>query len=1125
VKTDGDFIRNQRLRMGMDQETLANRVGIDVRTLRRIEQNQTSRPHGGTIRAIAEVLGCTTEELFEGNESRAIEEHAPKICRSCGAPEEDREAHFCRRCGRRIDLVTSVGPRNVSVLAVSLRNLLELSLDEETEHAVLDQLAEEARRAIELFEGSFERAPLGAIGIFGAPAAHEDHGNRACGAAVALTSQLGRITARVSQHFRVRIEVGVGLHSGRILIQQGEPTTGNIVEIATRLAVTARAGEILASQTTRQEAAALFEFGAETVHAELGGLASSALRRSSPQRVVTPGSLQESSTFVGRKAELDRLETALGEVSTAGGRVVTVVGDPGVGKSRLCRELISRTRGSTAQTYHVQCPSHGRMVPFLTVLDLCRALLDIGSDAPAEQIREAVRHAQERGSATARAGARVLLELLDVEPRAVEGSPDDVPREQRQHRLFEFVRELLRAANERTRLILIIDDAHWMDSESQKLVADLVAGIRSTAMFVVIAFRSEFLPKWMASSHVERIMLRVLDPDGCASLARALLGPDAALPELIERIAERAGGNPFFVEQIVQTLAADGNLEGTRGAFRVTGSIGELGIPRRVGDMVAARMDRLAPDPRSVLQAAAVIGMEVPEALLSAVAGVPGESLSNALVDLQWLDFLYESMSRGRSFVFKHALVRDAAYATLSQQRRKELHLAVAQNIEKSAERVRFSTSYEELASHYSLGEDRVRAAHFYEQAGDKAMNAAALGHARRSYGNAVEHSVPQTDSPDEIRKHVDLCLKWGQADVYGPALEQISVLRRAEDLALASGYAAGATRASYWIGWIRHALGDHAESIPEFERSLALASTLTDLPLIAQLHCNLGQSYFHMAHYERALEELGRALRVRAHADAAEDSWVTANALMYLALIDADRGDFPEAYARIESALDIVRENQKVFSASPLTILGVAQCFQGDWIACLRTADQMRQLARQVGAPYVRGMSLMLEGICHFHAGERSTGIEALRASIAELESAHTQLAISLVHAHLAELLIEDGQLEAGRSAAERAIARGDAGDRMGEVAAHRALGFAEACASASNPERVHRSFERARELAERRGSRRELALIDLQVGRWLLRRDETARAHALITHARSEFEGMQMEWHAAQAERAQRG
>ena len=130
MKTDGDFIRNQRVRMGMDQETLANRVGIDVRTLRRIEQNQTNRPHGGTVRAIAEVLGCTTEELFEGSETRDGAETAPKSCRACAAVEEDADAHFCRRCGLRIDPGANAGPRNVTILAVSLCNFLDLRLDE-----------------------------------------------------------------------------------------------------------------------------------------------------------------------------------------------------------------------------------------------------------------------------------------------------------------------------------------------------------------------------------------------------------------------------------------------------------------------------------------------------------------------------------------------------------------------------------------------------------------------------------------------------------------------------------------------------------------------------------------------------------------------------------------------------------------------------------------------------------------------------------------------------------------------------------------------------------------------------------------------------------------------------------
>lgn len=669
MRPDGEHIRRRRRRIGLDQESFASRAGVDVKTLRRIEANQTRRPQAATIRAIAGVLGCRPEELFEAPEAPALAAArlGPALarCPECGLQESDPSARFCRGCGQRVR-ESELGARKPATVLATCVQPARGQLPFDVERRLLEVLHEEVRTGVQRFEGTLQRGPQGSIAIFGAPIAHEDHAERACRCALWIAARLPALAERVRDELGCEPAIGLGLHSGRIVLESAESASGRMIERAGSLAVEGQAGRVHLSEETYRAARDLFEAEVE-IDAQHGRhyVLTSSVRAETRFDAAAARGLRP---LVGRRRELAALHTALRERAASGGRVVAVVGDAGIGKSRLCHELAEDARARGCAVQRIVCPSHGRTVPLVPVLALARSLLEIGAGAPRSALESALARALARleRSDDVDGGAKLLLELLSA--RESDMVPP-FPSPSQQAQVFAFLRALLALASSAVPSVLLIEDVQWMDAASQRFLASLVAAVGPLGMLLIVSFRPDHLPPWLASSRVDRIGLRPLEPGECETLVRGLLGADASEPELVRRIVERSGGNAFVAEEIVQLLIDGGKLEGEPGAHRLCGPIAELGLPPRVEDMVAARIDRLPPARRRILHAAAVLEAEVPEQLLAALSGAPSDELSGSLCELQWLDLLFEvNHGMERRFQVKHAIVREVAYQSLLRE-------------------------------------------------------------------------------------------------------------------------------------------------------------------------------------------------------------------------------------------------------------------------------------------------------------------------------------------------------------------------------------------------------------------------------------------------------------------------
>src|SRR2546428_402048 len=388
---------------------------------------------------------------------------------------------------------------------------------------------------------------------------------------------------------------------------------------------------------------------------------------------------------------LDELRRYAGTLRTRGlefsvrmglnsGQVVGVGGDAGVGKSRLCLEFVNRCRAQGVAVHEAHCPAHGSTVPMLPIRDLLRSYLALGDGDSAEAVRQKVADHLLGLDPNFREALPLVLDLLGVP------DPDtpDTSRASSGERLAAFVRRFvpLRSANEP--VVLLIDDAHWIDPASEELVRELAAAVHGTRTLLLANFRPEYRPAWLGGSHYHQLPLSPLGPEATRELLHELLGSDSSVGDLSGRIRERTGGNPFFIEEVVQALAASGSLAGERGAYRLTGPVDTLALPATVQSLLAARIDRLGEQAKHVLQAAAVMGMQFDEPLLEEVGRPGAPDLDTALGRIREAEFIYLVTPYPQpQYAFKHPLTREVAYHSLLGDQRARLHAMVAAALEK----------------------------------------------------------------------------------------------------------------------------------------------------------------------------------------------------------------------------------------------------------------------------------------------------------------------------------------------------------------------------------------------------------------------------------------------------------
>src|SRR5216684_3137163 len=623
--------------------------------------------------------------------------------------------------------------KQVTVLFADLKDSTELirGLDPEAAQQLLDPAIHCMMDAVHRFEGTVNQVMGdGIMALFGAPIAHEDHAQRSCYAALAMQAAMRAYTDDVRRTRGLELRMRVGLNSGEVVVRaigndlhMDYSAVGETTHLAARMEQLATPGSIRLSAATLRLVEGLVQVTAlgpvpvkgleEPVEVfELMG--ASHLRRrlqAAAARGLTP--------FVGRQPELEAVHQALAQAHAGHGQVVALVGDAGVGKSRLVHEVIHSHRTQGWRVLESASVSYGKATPYFPVIDLLKRYCHVDDGDDVRTIRAKVTGQVLTLDETLQDTLSALLALLDA-------GPDDSPFRhldppQRRQRTLDGLKRVLLRESQVQPLLLVFEDLHWIDSETQALLDRLVESLPTTRLLLLVNYRPEYQHGWGSKTYYTQLRLDPLPPASAEAFLAVLLGDDPSLAPLTPLLIARTEGNPFFLEESVRTLVETGVLVGTPGAYRLVQPLQGMPVPATVQAVLAARIDRLAPEEKRLLQTAAVVGTDVPFALLRAIADVPEEALHRGLAHLQAAEFLYETrLFPAQDYTFKHALTHEVAYGSLLLERRRVLHARIVGALEALAPD-RVAEQVERLAHHALRGEVWDKAVTWCQQAGARA--------------------------------------------------------------------------------------------------------------------------------------------------------------------------------------------------------------------------------------------------------------------------------------------------------------------------------------------------------------------------------------------------------------------
>jgi class 3 adenylate cyclase/tetratricopeptide (TPR) repeat protein len=1104
-----------------------------------------------------------------------------KFCMECGTPLRPRcpqcgadvlpRAKFCSECGIPLTAQSPTLPaaaphtplrytpgylaekiltskttlegerKQVTVLFADLKDSTELirGLDPEAAQQLLDPAIHHMMDAVHRFEGTVNQVlGDGIMALFGAPIAHEDHALRACYAALAMQAAMRAYTDDVRRTRGLELRMRVGLNSGEVVVRaigndlhMDYSAVGETTHLAARMEQLATPGSVRLSAATLRLVDGLVRVTA-LGPVPVKGLAepvevfelvsASQLRRrlqAAAARGLTP--------FVGRQHELEALHQALAQAQAGHGQVVALVGEAGVGKSRLVYEVIHSHRTQGWRVLESASVSYGKATPYFPVIDLLKRYCHIDDGHEARTIRARVTGQVLTLDEALQETVPALLWLLDA-------LPDDSPFQQldppqrRQRTLTALKRVLLRESQVQP-VLVVFEDLHWIDTETQALLNHLVESLPTARLLLLVNYRPEYQHGWGSKTYYTQLRLDPLPPASAEEFLAGLLGDDPSLTPLMQLLIARTEGNPFFLEESVRTLMETGVLVGEPGAYRLAQALPTIQVPATVQAVLAARIDRLSSEDKRLLQTVAVIGHEVPLPLVQIIAELPEAELHRNLARLQAAEFLYETqLFPERAFTFKHALTHEVAYGSLLQERRRTLHARIVEGLER-LHADRLAEQVERLAHHALRGEVWDKAVIYCRQAGAKAVarsaNQEAVAYFEQALG-ALQHLPDSRDTREQaIDLRFDLRIALLPLGAYGRIFE---LLRDATAVAEALGDQRRLGLISAFLIEHFRRMGEPGRAIECGQRALTLAEACGDFAAQVMATQTLGTVYLALGDYRRAMGFLERgiaSLKGELVHERFGNPYPNSVAFCtYLACCLAERGEFAAGSAHGAAAVRIAEAVDQPLSRIAAAFgVGSLHLLKGDLQRAIPILTGGLDLCRVWDVRFWFPMLASPLGYAYVLSGQTAEALPLLEQSMEQVAAMNIMGGYALYVARLSEAYLLAGRLEDAIPCARCALALARTHKERGhEAYALRLLGEIAAQCEPLEVEQVEASYQQALALAEALGMRPLQAHCHRGLGTLYAKIGHREQAHAELSAAIDLYRTMEMPFWLPQAEAA---
>ena len=1098
---------------------------------------------------------CGTESTTSGKFCAACGSALSCRCPKCSAENAFTSA-FCEDCGialadqatstaasssqaalttpniritpEQSDALALVGGerKTVTALFADIKGSMELieDLDPEEARALVDPALKLMMDAVHRYGGYVAQSTGdGIFALFGAPLAYEDHPQCALYAALRMLDEMRRYSAKLREAGNPPIEARVGVNTGEVVVRSiptGEghaeyTPIGHSTSLAARMQALAPTGSIAIADATRKLCEGYFTFKplgptrvkgvSEVVNVyEVTGLGP---LRTRLQRAVRRGLTK----FVGREREIEALRHAEELAQQGHGQIVAAMAEPGVGKSRLFFEF--KNNQSDWMVLEAFSVSHGKATAYLPVLELLNSYFGISGEDDAHSRREKV-------------GGRVLMldrALEDTLPYlfALLGLNErDDPLTQmdaqvRRRRMHEAIKLILLRESLNQPLLVIFEDLHWIDGETQALLNVLVDSIGTARMLLLVSYRPEYQHQWGSRTYYTQLRLDPLGRENAEEMLTSLLGDGSDLAPLKRLIIEKTEGTPFFMEETVQVLL-DGGALVRNGTVKLTKPLAELKIPPTVQAILASRIDRLPSDAKELLQTLAVIGSEFPLSLIRAVVTKSDDEINRLLNDLQLGEFIHEQPALGDTlYIFKHALVRDAAYASLLRSTRRQLHGRIGDALKAQFPETA-ALEPELLARHYTEAARALDAIEYWLQAGrqaaERSFNQEAVGHLRNGLG--LCEALPESTDRARLELALQQALSgplmattgWGSeesARTYARARELCAVLGETEQLFQV-----------FHGQWINHLMGGELQIAREVATEFLSLADREDTTAIMYGHRMVGWTALLLGrlaevrpNIDKALElyvpEKHGPLRFRFVHDGRVAGYCCLLCYQWLA-------GYPEqAMATGEAAITYARRLKHSNSlAFALVLVALLAGMGGDALAAERCTKELLTLSHEQGFRLHEIWGRAIAGWAIGKLYRRVEGQSQLRQAIQGLMKSGQRVFLPLYLGFLAELEIENGALDGALQALDRAeelIARTH--ERWWQPDLHRLKGEALLARGPGYRQDAETHFRQALDLAQAAGAKSLELRAATRLARLMHERGQRADAHALLDASYRQF------------------
>ncbi len=1083
-------------------------------------------------------------------------------CSGCGT-ELPAGARFCLQCGQPVSASSAAQPRfgspqtytpkhlaekiltsksalegerkQVTVLFADLKGSMELLADRDPEEArkILDPVLEHMMEAVHQYEGTVNQVMGdGIMALFGAPLAHEDHAVRACYAALRMQERVKQYAEESRRSHGVEVQIRVGMNSGEVVVRSigsdlamDYTAVGQTTHLAARMEQLAMPGTIRIASDTLRLAEGYIEVKAlgpipvkglsepvEAYEVVGAGPGRTRLQAAAASRGLT--------RFVGRGTELDQLRRALELAGDGHGQVAAVVGEAGVGKSRLFDEFIHSHRTQGWTILESTSVSYGKATTYLPVIDLLKRYFKIQNRDDHRAIREKVTGKSLTLDEALKPTLPVFLALLGV---PVDDEPwQALDPNQRRQRTLEAVKHLLLREAQEQPLLLIFEDLHWVDSETQALLDSLVDGLVSSRLLLLVNYRPEYEHRWGKKTHYSQMRLDALPPESATEFLQALLGNGPDLEPLKQLLIKR--GNPFFLEESVRTLVETKALVGERGRYRLVQPVISLQVPATVQAILAARIDRLPADDKRLLQVASVIGKDVPFALLQIVAEGPEELIKQGLAHLQAAEFLYEArLFPDIAYTSNHALTYEAASGGLLPARRRALHARMVEAIERRYGD-RLSEQVERLAHHAFRGELWEKATVYARQAGDRAAALCADAEAVTVYMRALEalHRLPIT--ADTAREGINLRLTlrgplWRQGQ-----LERLrETFREAEALATRFNQSEQLDVIYSFLVQYHWAKGEYDQAISYGQRCVETSDRRDDVGLRVTGLYYAGASYDAQGNLRRALDCFQEIIARLEGPKATERFGLSglpySGACALAAGCSSELGDFNRALELIQRGERVGDAADHLYSKVVLAISRSRLLLPRNPSEAIVPLEATVAICREKKFAGQTMRALTSLGQAYGLVGRPADGIPLVKEAIELQEKAGALVDRAFWTRVLAGLYLRGGNLAEAETTAETALRFAQQhGERGNEAWIHWLLGHV--MIERDERDAAGRSFERAQGFAVELGMRPLVAHCHAGLAKLYRRTGQRAEADEHFTTATSMYREMGMRFWLEQAE-----